>query len=89
MTKIFYRDPDESAAQRELLDCIAGEAWGAIKAWQSQVEGRPQMTAIDVREAADEWLRQQHGHEVGDDEVSAGVGGVLAALDRTPAAIWL
>lgn len=52
MTKIFYRDPDESAAQRELLKIVSDAAWGAIKAWQRQVEGRPQMEAADVSEAA-------------------------------------
>lgn len=91
MMTIFYRDPEESAAQRDLLDIISGIAWGAIKDWQ-RLEGRPKTTAAAVREATDDWLRSMHGAEVAgdmEDVVDTGVAAVLAALDLADAKNYL
>lgn len=85
MTRYRYRDERRTA---EMLACIAGIAWGAVKTWQ-RIEGRPQMSADDVREAADDWLRTMDGQAADDSFVDAGAAAVLAALDRADAAIYI
>ena len=87
MARYSYRDERKTA---EFADIIAGAAWGAIKTWQRH-EGRPQTSAETVREAADDHLRSVDGADYDDGGafVDAGISTVLAALNRSEAAIYL
>lgn len=47
------------------------------------------VTADEVREAADDWLHALGRHPDAERLVDEGIAGVLAALDRSAAAIYL
>lgn len=91
MLKIFYRDPSENAAQGYLLDAVSGSAWGAIKAMHQMENTTADVTAEEVREAADECLRSFHGRDISesDDEIDVIVGALLESIGKPAAARYL